>query len=286
MKELTKIFSDKYEDSKMRYDKYEKIEKNILDKINHKDVYTAIERWNSDEEFPLRKYKENNFYLLYNGTLYPTKLIFALAYENHYGTPINTTNLWGGDKRKDNNGVVSHLRDRLKFNVINVKKETLKKYNEETAYLFLKSLNQISEADLPTDEAYIPVPEKKKSLTMSNGMYSYPRSESVALKALKRANYQCECQEKGKTHPSFIRKKNGTNYTEPHHLIPMCEQDDFKHSLDVPANIVSLCSNCHNQLHYGKDYRSLLEKLYEARKDELKAAGIGISRKKLISYYE
>ena len=32
--------------------------------------------------------------------------------------------------------------------------------------------------------------------------------------------------------------------------------------------------------------RLLLEKLYEVRKDELKAAGIGISRKKLISYYE
>lgn len=270
----------------MRYDKHEKIVKNILDKINHADVYAAIERWNSDEEFPLKKYKENNFCLLHNDTLYPTKPLFALAYEDHYGIPINTTNLWGGDKRKDNNGVVSHLRDRLKFNVINVKKETLKEHDEETAYLFLKSINQISEAELPTDEAYIPVPEKKKSLTMSNGKYSYPRSEATALKALKRANYQCECQENGKIHPSFIRKKNGTNYTEPHHLIPMCEQDDFEHSLDVPANIVSLCSNCHNQLHYGKDFRSLLKKLYEIRKDELKVAGIDVSLKKLISYYE
>ena len=168
----------------MRYDKHEKIVKNILDKINHADVCAAIERWNSDEEFPLRKYKENNFYLLHNDTLYPTKPLFALAYENHYGIPINTTNLWG-DKRNDNNGVVSHLRDRLKFNVINVKKETLKEHDEETAYLFLKSINQISAADLPTDEGYIPVPEKKKNLTMSNDKYSYPRSESVALKALK-----------------------------------------------------------------------------------------------------
>lgn len=84
----------------------------------------------------------------------------------------------------------------------------------------------------------------------------------------------------------IIRKTNGTNYTEPHHLIPLSEQDNFEYGLDVPANIVSLCSNCHNQLHYGLAPVPLLTKLYEARKDELKAAGIEITLVELITLYK
>ena len=69
-------------------------------------------------------------------------------------------------------------------------------------------------------------------------------------------------------------------------MIPLSEQDNYEYSLDVPANIVSLCSNCHNQLHYGIDPVPLLTKLYEARKDELKAAGIDISLDELICLYK
>lgn len=54
----------------------------------------------------------------------------------------------------------------------------------------------------------------------------------------------------------------------------MAEQERFEYSLDVQTNIVSLCSNCHKRLHYGKDPELLLKQLYEERKDELKAAGI------------
>lgn len=80
------------------------------------------------------------------------------------------------------------------------------------------------------------------------------------------ANYECEIDV---SHPTFIRKKSDKKYTEPHHLIPMAFSDEFDVSLDVEENIVSLCSNCHNQIHYGKDADVLLRKLYEERKDEL-----------------
>ena len=104
----------------------------------------------------------------------------------------------------------------------------------------------------------------------------------VALSALKRANYKCEINDK---HSGFIRKSNGTNYTEPHHLIPLSMQNRFENSLDVEANIVSLCSNCHNQLHYGKDPDLLLETLYNLRKDELDSAGIHITLDRLKQLY-
>lgn len=72
---------------------------------------------------------------------------------------------------------------------------------------------------------------------------------------------------------------------EPHHLVPMKYSDDFSVSLDVPANIVSLCSNCHNEIHYGKNYEQLLERLYEQRKDLLQKVGIDITLEELKEMY-
>ena len=48
----------------------------------------------------------------------------------------------------------------------------------------------------------------------------------------------------------------------------------FQKSLDVEANIVSLCSYCHNLIHYGADAEIVIRELWEDRKEELEAAGI------------
>lgn len=108
------------------------------------------------------------------------------------------------------------------------------------------------------------------------------RDPAVAANALCNADYKCElCPE----HETFIRKSNGKPNTEPHHLIPMKFQKDFNVSLDVENNIVSLCSNCHNMLHYGADIDVELEVLYNNRKNLLKSAGIIIKFSDLKSYY-
>lgn len=65
----------------------------------------------------------------------------------------------------------------------------------------------------------------------------------------------------------------------------MAFSDEFEVSLDVEENIVSLCSNCHNQIHYGKDADKLIAKLYEERKDILKKVGIVISLDRLLAMY-
>ena len=49
-------------------------------------------------------------------------------------------------------------------------------------------------------------------------------------------------------------------------LVPLAYSDKFNVSLDVEENLVSLCSNCHNNLHYGKAFESLLKKLYKDSK--------------------
>ena len=68
--------------------------------------------------------------------------------------------------------------------------------------------------------------------------------------------------------------------------MPMAEQYHFNTSLDVEENIVSLCSTCHNHIHYGEGAEELLKKLYKTRKKALASVGIVITEEELLSYYK
>ena len=78
-----------------------------------------------------------------------------------------------------------------------------------------------------------------------------------------------------------MRKSNNKPYMEPHHLIPMAYQDNFDFSLDIEENIVCLCSNCHNKIHYGQGNVELAIKLFNERKEALEKCGIIISEENL-----
>ena len=131
--------------------------------------------------------------------------------------------------------------------------------------------------------AYHGKPEKKKEPIKFSSIEVYPRNASTALNALRLAKYKCEIDSK---HPTFIRKRNNLPYTEPHHLIPLAYFDSFDFSLDVIENIVSLCSHCHNQIHYDKDAELLLRPLYEQRKDLLASKGLYIKYAELLKMYK
>ena len=127
---------------------------------------------------------------------------------------------------------------------------------------------------------------EKQAMTLSahTGKAIPKRDPQRAINALRHANYKCEFNETDKT---FLRK-SGKPYTEPHHLIPISKYYEFNYSIDIPENIISLCSHCHNLLHYGRfeDKEPLLRKLYEARKNALKSAGIDLTWEQLESYYK
>lgn len=108
------------------------------------------------------------------------------------------------------------------------------------------------------------------------------RDAKKVKQALYRANYKCEIDS---LHKTFTRKKDGLDYTEAHHLIPLSAQDDFCQSLDIFANIVSLCPNCHKEIHYGNS-ENMIKKLYNQRIKQLQEAGIYISLEKLLNYYK
>ena len=112
----------------------------------------------------------------------------------------------------------------------------------------------------------------------------YKIDPAKSRRALMDAGFICEVDE---NHESFMRRDEKNMYTEAHHLIPRSYQKNYPHSLDVTANIISLCSNCHNCLHYGsKDEReAILARLYFQRQERLKAVGLEITLDELRKLY-
>lgn len=124
---------------------------------------------------------------------------------------------------------------------------------------------------------------KKPKERVENSSKRYKRDKQVAIRALAMAEYKCEVDP---SHKTFIRKNCNCNYTEPHHLIPLSASKFFPDiDLDREQNVVSLCSHCHNLLHYGKNIDIELKKLYDDRKELLKAIGADISFETLKSFY-
>lgn len=147
----------------------------------------------------------------------------------------------------------------------------------------IEELKQASLDSAETGFSYSGKSKKKQPPAYTNGHRTYPRDRQTAINALAHAHYECEIDN---NHPGFIRKRSDKNYTEPHHLVPMSYSDKFDVSLDVEENIISMCSNCHNQIHYGRDAKGLIEKIYRERKSALISVGIVVSLEQLLSMYK
>lgn len=146
----------------------------------------------------------------------------------------------------------------------------------------LQAERAFEKADIPAAEG----PRQKGTpLKLSDGRNVYPRDPSVAKRALDRAGHRCEIDPE---HPSFLRRNGSSLYMEPHHLIPMSMTDYFNVCLDREQNIFSLCSTCHNQIHYGtkEDVRRLVAALFHSRESELRSIlGRPISLEELYRIY-
>lgn len=118
-----------------------------------------------------------------------------------------------------------------------------------------------------------------------NNQKVWSRNPKYASEAVALANYLCEFDNQ---HQYFISKFNQRNYVEAHHLIPMKYQDQYDCSLDIHANIVSICLVCHKKIHFGlfEDKKVILDKLFNSRIARLKSCGINIKVSDLYSYYQ
>lgn len=183
--------------------------------------------------------------------------------------------------------------DRVDFNARNKARQILAQEIQSLQYaiegreerVFLAEFNQNviclpSGADVPFTYDNTPRPPRAPR---SNTSSQYSRDRIVSENALRLANHMCEADN---SHFVFRRKNGNTNYTEPHHLVPLSASKDFPDvDLDREQNVVSLCSNCHNLLHYGADIDGLLTLLYNQRKELLAAVGIVLTYDQLRKYY-
>lgn len=121
-------------------------------------------------------------------------------------------------------------------------------------------------------------------LSVMLGTMGGVRSPRVAATALRNANFECEIDP---THWTFTSRARSQKYVEAHHLIPISQQPKFVHSLDIVANVVSLCATCHRLLHYGleQERKSLLRTLFKARKDRLSEKSIAIRDRDFLKFY-
>ncbi|MGG3641173.1 hypothetical protein ABES38_07295 [Bacillus gobiensis] len=128
-------------------------------------------------------------------------------------------------------------------------------------------------------------PKDKPNHRLVNNKKVWSRNPKYASEAVADADYLCEFDNQ---HLHFISKFNQKNYVEAHHLIPMQYQEQFECSLDIHANIVSICSVCHKKIHFGlfEDKKEILKKLFNKRRERLKAGGIYIDINQLYSYYQ
>ncbi|WP_338542777.1 HNH endonuclease [Paenibacillus tundrae] len=143
---------------------------------------------------------------------------------------------------------------------------------------------EIANVKVPENLVIIDAPKPKQNKVLSNSKFKYSRDPIVARNAIELANNLCEFNS---NHKEFTSFKTGKNYVEAHHLVPMGFQDIVPVSLDVEANIISLCSTCHKKLHHAifVEKKLLIDTLFNKRISRLKKSKIEISLDQLYSFY-
>jgi 5-methylcytosine-specific restriction protein A len=146
------------------------------------------------------------------------------------------------------------------------------------------ALNQyLQKHDLRQEKRFEFLHEKHEKPALSKRTTkSYPRDPIASKRALCHAEFKCEFDT---SHETFPRRIDGLPYLEAHHLISMEYAGYFDVSIDVPENIVCLCSTCHNCIHYGQNNEQMIEYLWSLRKDDLYKIGININLSELLSFY-
>lgn len=113
----------------------------------------------------------------------------------------------------------------------------------------------------------------------------WKRNHVTSKKAIVLAGFKCEYDN---SHMFFKSSTSGENYVEAHHLIPMEFQKQFENSLDVEANIISLCALCHKKVHHStmEEKKPILKKLFLERRNRLEKCEISIELLDLITMYK
>lgn len=160
------------------------------------------------------------------------------------------------------------------YNVLNISKE-----NNIEEVISENEINSFSEVEGPEPRTDIG----------ENDFDEIKKCKSSSLKketAKRKSGYLCELGDRNRCQ-YFTSKASNKNFLEAHHLVQMEFSNDFENSIDVIANLIALCPNCHRRLHHAKDVdrEEDIEYLFSKRKKQLEAKGIKINLKELKDYY-
>lgn len=98
------------------------------------------------------------------------------------------------------------------------------------------------------------------------------RDANLILKAKERDKYRCGVD---KRHKTFIAK--GKPYVEGHHIIPMFQQKNYDFVLDNVDNIISLCPNCHREIHFSDKKQLILQKIFKINESYMNSHQIDLN---------
>ena len=144
---------------------------------------------------------------------------------------------------------------------------------ENNLFLSLKDLRKRDENFIyPQGKNW---PDKRYKYTLSNNMINILEEcfkssihNNDFKELINHFNKKCFfCGKDENNHRTFT-SRNGLDYYEYHHFIPKYKAKEFpelKDIIDSPTNGLSLCSNCHNKIHYGtiEDVKIMLKKVLE-----------------------
>lgn len=117
----------------------------------------------------------------------------------------------------------------------------------ENEHLLNKKVSRLIKKNLSEPKGY-EVPE-----TVKRVQKFYARDPLVKAWILQQSKGVCECC--GESAPFYLN--DGTPYLEVHHVIPLSSSGP-----DTVSNCVAICPNCHRALHYSKNAKVLMERLY------------------------
>ena len=177
-------------------------------------------------------------------------------------------------------GLEFHVPKQVKYSKLRqISKETRRAYE-----IIEHDENEISQDIIQESEmiTYQHTPQEKEYVDEKDSQgRNLPKRDPIKRKnAMVIAGFKCEIDP---NHATFISRRSGMPYVESHHFIPMEFHEDFDFSLDVEENIVCLCSNCHNEIHYGVKNAELVRALYIKRKDLLHDVGLDITEEELLT---
>lgn len=143
----------------------------------------------------------------------------------------------------------------------------------------LDSINISKGIGYYTDKELAEIHEKNKNYNFYDAYDSskyhkgrVPTDPKIKTTRFRQMNYRCEVNAEHITFPTKIYP----NYLEGHHLVAISAQRNFSSiNLDCIENMVSLCPNCHCQIHYGTRDAKLetFNNIVKKRKKDLESIG-------------